>query len=64
MAVVDYRQCHPEECEQGICLAVIACPKKILRQEEPFEMPDPFASICLGCGKCVQACPMKAIQLV
>jgi translation initiation factor RLI1 len=64
IAVVDYRRCHPEECENGVCLAVLACPKKILSQEEPFEIPDPLPTICLSCGKCVQACPMEAVLLV
>jgi hypothetical protein len=36
MVVVNYRECHPEECEEGICLAVLACPKNILSQEEPY----------------------------
>lgn len=64
MAVVNYRQCHPQECEKGFCLAVLACPKKILGQEEPYEMPDILANICLGCAKCVQACPMEAVLLM
>ena len=63
MAVVDYRRCHPEECENGVCLAVLACQKKILSHEEPFEMPDPLPTICLSCGKCVRACPMEAVLL-
>ena len=64
MAMVNYRECHPEECEEGVCLAVLACPKKILSQEEPYEMPDPLPTMCLSCGLCVQACPRKAILLV
>lgn len=64
MAVVDYKDCRPEECEKGICLAVLACPKKLLRQEENYEAPDPVPNMCLGCGLCVQACPLKAVVLV
>jgi len=64
MAVVDYKDCRPEECEEGICLAVLACPKKLLRQEENYESPDPVPNMCLGCGLCVQACPLKAVVLV
>lgn len=64
MAVIDYQICAPEKCENGVCMAVLACPKKILRQVERFEMPDPIPSLCLSCAKCVQACPMKAVLLV
>ena len=64
MAVVDYHQCLPEKCLNGVCLAVLACPKKILSQEDPYEMPDPLPTMCLGCAKCVQACPLKAVLLV
>jgi translation initiation factor RLI1 len=64
MAVVDYRKCHPEKCDKGICLAVLACPFKVLRQEASYEMPDPSPSMCVGCGLCTQACPLKAILLM
>jgi len=64
MAVVDYSRCQPDKCEQGICLAVLACPNKILTQEAPYEMPDPNPSMCVSCGLCVQACPLKAIRLM
>ena len=64
MAVVDYQECRPEECEDGICLAVLACPKKLLSQEDKYEMPDPVPNMCLGCGECLEACPLKAIRLV
>lgn len=64
MALIDYQKCQPKECEGGICLAVLACPKKLLSQEEPYEMPDPAPAMCLNCGLCVKACPMKAIRLM
>ena len=64
MAVVDYGQCQPEKCDNGICLAVLASPSKILKQEAPYEMPDPSPAMCVGCGLCVQACPLKAIRLM
>jgi len=63
-AVVDYEKCHPEKCDKGICLAVLACPNKVLRQEAPYEMPDPNPSMCVGCSLCAQACPLKAIRMM
>ena len=64
MALIDYQDCTPEACERGICAAVTACPKKLLRQEDAYEMPDPYPSMCLGCGLCVKACPKKAVVLI
>ncbi len=63
MAMVDYGRCQPEKCDGGICLAVLACPAKVLRQEAPYEMPDPSPAMCVGCALCVQACPTKAIRV-
>jgi len=64
MAVVDYEKCHPEKCDRGICLAVLACPTKVPRQDAPYEMPDPNPSMCVGCGLCAQACPLNAIRMM
>ena len=64
MAVIDYRKCRPEKCDQGICLAVLACPNKVLKQEAPYEMPDPPLALCVGCSPCTQACPLKAVQMM
>jgi len=64
MALVDYKKCHPEKCDSGICAAALACSHGLLRQEAPCEIPmtDPF--LCRGCGDCVHACPFKAIIIV
>jgi len=62
--VVDYQACQPEACEDGICQAALACEKKVLTQEAPYEMPDTKANMCLGCSDCVQACPMHAVQVM
>ena len=64
VAVIDYQRCEPALCKSGICLAVQACPRKLLKQEEAFEMPDPYPNMCTGCAICVQACPKKAVQMV
>jgi len=62
-ALVDYRRCEPDRCERGVCTAVLACPRKLLCQEAPYEAPmtDPFP--CQGCGDCARACPLKAIEI-
>lgn len=64
VAMVDYRKCQPEKCDEGICLAVLACPNKILKQEAPHEMPNPNPAMCVGCGMCAQACRFKAVQVM
>ncbi len=64
IALVIFDKCHPEKCDQGICTAALACPRKLLKQEAPYEIPMPDPSICQGCGDCVRACPLKAIRVV
>lgn len=64
MAMVDFNKCHPEECEEGICLAARACERKLLKQEKAYEAPMPDPSICRACGDCVRACPLGAIEIV
>ena len=64
LALVDYRRCDPRKCENGTCVAVPACPRKLLYQEAPFEAPMSDPSPCRGCGDCARACPQKAIELV
>ena len=53
-----------DECDSGICAAALACSHKLLKQEAPYEIPMPDPSLCQGCGDCVQACPLKAMQIV
>ena len=59
MTLVDYNKCRPEKGESGICVAAVACSRKLLMQEAPYAIPmtDPF--ICRGCGDCVRACPQS-----
>ena len=40
-AAVDAGKCHPEKCDGGICVAVLVCPTKTLKQEVPYEVPFP-----------------------
>ena len=62
-AVVDYQICCPEKCKDGVCLAVLECKHKVLKQDEPGEAPYQLG-LCQGCATCVTACPCKAIRLL
>ena len=62
--VVDYQACDPGKCEDGICQAALACERKVLTQEVPYELPDTKASMCLSCSLCVQACPTSAVSVM
>lgn len=63
-ALINYQLCEPELCEAGVCQAALVCPRKLLKQEAPFEMPDPYTHMCVGCALCVRACPKGAVQMV
>ena len=62
-AVIDYQKCNPSNCEKGICTSVLACSRKVLIQEGPYEKPDP-PMICVGCGICVKECVHGAVILI
>ncbi|MBM2831073.1 MAG: hypothetical protein HW414_125 [Dehalococcoidia bacterium] len=62
-AFLNVERCQPERCDRGICLARKHCPVKAIFQEGPRETPFLSGGMCNGCGKCVEACPMKAILM-
>ena len=64
MVVVDYNKCRPEHCDSGICVAALACPHKLLKQEAAYEAPMPNPLTCKDCAKCVLTCPLRAIKLM
>ena len=65
IAAVDYERCHPEDCANGVCLAVLECEHGSLMQEALYEVPEINpAKWCNGCAKCAQACPNKAIKML
>ncbi|MFC1962330.1 4Fe-4S binding protein [Chloroflexota bacterium] len=63
MALVHYDRCRPQGCDGGVCVAVKACPHKLLQQENAYEVPMPNPSLCRGCGDCARACPTRAIEI-
>jgi len=63
MALVQFDKCRPEMCENGICTAAGACPRKLIKQEDPYDIPMTDPSLCKGCGDCAKACPAKAIMI-
>jgi len=64
MALIDYNKCRPGDCEDGICPAARGCEKKLLIQEAAYEPPMPDPSLCKGCGDCVRACPLGAVEVI
>lgn len=64
MALVDFNKCNPKLCNNGVCTAAEACPRKLLKQEKPNEPPMTDPSACRACADCVRACPRKAIKIV
>lgn len=63
-AFIQYTKCDPETCNPGTgtCLAVKACRKLVLSQEEAYEGPMVFPlDMCTGCGDCAVECPLNAI---
>ncbi len=62
IALVDYNKCRADLC--GVCPASAACPKKVLVQESSGETPMADPVLCRGCGDCVRACPLKAVEVL
>jgi Fe-S-cluster-containing hydrogenase component 2 len=61
---IDFSKCHPTMCDHGICAARHACPHKAFIQERPYGFPMHDASMCVGCGSCAGACPLRAIRMI
>jgi translation initiation factor RLI1 len=65
-ANVDFGKCDPMVCDaqHGLCRAARSCSRKLLEQEEPRESPMLLSiKMCVGCGSCVPACPLGAVEI-
>lgn len=53
-----------ENCPQNhLCPSVLICPVEALKQER-YEAPTVDQEACIRCGKCINFCPRKALELV
>jgi translation initiation factor RLI1 len=65
-ACIDFDKCLPSECgdRSGTCAAALACTRKVLEQEDPADSPVLLSMrLCVGCGDCVRACSIGAIEI-
>lgn len=60
---IDYKKCAPNKCKNGICVAILACPNKLIKQLEPYDFPYPIPGFCQECAKCREACLSGAIEI-
>ncbi|MBI9106988.1 MAG: 4Fe-4S binding protein [Spirochaetales bacterium] len=65
-ASIDFSICNPtkHDGKTGLCMAVPACKHQLLEQEAPFEGPLLSTAMCIGCGECARACPLRAITVL
>lgn len=61
---IDYKRCDPRGCDKGVCAALLDCPTKLIKQIEPYDYPYPISGFCEECGRCLDACLMKAISML
>ncbi len=61
IALLQFDKCQPGNCQNGVCVAMLACKKKLIKQDRPGDLPMFSPSACVGCGDCARACLRKAV---
>jgi len=61
---VDYKKCDPNRCLNGVCLSVVECPRKVFKQEDPYDPPYIVSGFCQECSKCVEVCITGAVKML
>lgn len=63
IAVINENACD----RSPFCPVKRVCPVKAVSQEVRFfkaGAPVINKDLCIGCGKCIQVCPMKAVKMI
>ncbi|SHH32891.1 4Fe-4S binding domain-containing protein [Caloranaerobacter azorensis DSM 13643] len=60
---------NPSKCDQSpFCPVVRVCPVNAVKQKRvgffKASTPEVDPDICIGCGKCVNYCPHRAVEMV
>jgi len=60
---IDYQACDPSSCEESVWASAQICERKVLRQENPGELPEIYPNLGLGCVDWISVCPKNALRI-